>query len=1291
MAAIPNNANINATIDMSIESATSLITGSTKAIDTVVKAIVKMTDSVSIKQLMVVPGKMKKIHKAMDHYIIMLNDLINILVNPNIQGNKQLSELCGYTKEVVGEKIINGKSTPETKEKYTQIDTLLKISSLVGDLFKGMNALSGNSMGVKAYINFRKNMFMMGTYLKTAIKDVVKVLKDVANDPDLQKIMDTLIGDPETITEIIESKEDSKDWDKLANSDKDSGKSVLKEDSKLTETKKGKQGFLDIVKGVFDVLKLIIEMQLPNPISFRIKMLRVKDCYKVTYENLKEISNLVTDDDAVKFQKLGELLRGTGKNGDDGLIGTTMNLYQVSNTLVQLGEGKILRKLKNVKKKFIPVFGGVLINIKDIFMGKNSQESIEQLISPACQKKIEKLIEVSNSINNVLSEIVPITIKLFLINTISKLIGKGKSINKISRVISELINGLNDSLIKIDKENLVNILEKLSSIKEIIGKLLLISLEIIALGMLSLIAVVMMIPINMFIKAFKKFINILSIILNKIEIIVDKKMNKGLKEVSMIILMLIYVELAVIIVGVLALPAAIATLIGSLFLLALWGFIKVLNIVLDVIANSFGKDAWKDLLKVVLIISMVLVIEMLMIFIGQYALAATKGLLLGLLFTILLIPFVLILLIGLLIIGIIVQSSLSIILFGLLGVIIILSLMMVAMLVLLVVVKIIEKVINVLERLKGRVLPVIPVFASLILFMTTLAAFGVSALVSAALATPGLIAALGLFILLYRLCKKIDKIIKLNLEKNIVIKGLKNIKAIINEVTEDMDQLITDRKQVRKARKSLRHILGLFRVLSRLAKIIKKFEKNSNLNKTLILNNIESVNSITMDIREKFGEYDVDGKQVRNSKRALRKIKKLVRHVYKLMNITNKLGKFKLNPKSILSNIDALFITISMIEDKLHKGSTDKESGIINPKLYSENGKERRLARREERRKAKASNKYLNRIDNVVDKIDNIVETLNEIQSIKLNPSIILSNLESMYKVVDDINEFIKSKNTLTPEEVTNMTAREIRKAARKQKRQAKAENKLTESQLAGLQKSEAVLMSIESIIDGFNSIKDFKIDSKTITGKVNTIFECLDILEKKMNEKSSSYTNISDFITDMLPAITELNNTMAAMSNIKENNSGKLLNHYINFIDKINTIKVENVEKTTAMFQQMARFSESINGNFEQLAEALNEKLLPVLVELKETMGLVPDKLDVGFANTSASIASNSQASLSTSDMTKQVQRENPNVSKEEVDKMVNDRLSKQAKEQTNSLGSKLDELIELLQGSGRIKVIPV
>jgi hypothetical protein len=119
-----------------------------------------------------------------------------------------------------------------------------------------------------------------------------------------------------------------------------------------------------------------------------------------------------------------------------------------------------------------------------------------------------------------------------------------------------------------------------------------------------------------------------------------------------------------------------------------------------------------------------------------------------------------------------------------------------------------------------------------------------------------------------------------------------------------------------------------------------------------------------------------------------------------------------------------------------------------------------------------------------------------------------------------------------------------------------------------------------------------------------------------------------------------------------------------------------------------MSKFSNSIRGDFDKLAEALSDKLLPVLEELKEVMSVIPEKIDVGFQNTSASIAATS-APATTTNVTEQVKRENPNMTPEQIKKVVDNRIAEKSKADANGIGAKLDELMALLRGFGSDNVI--
>ena len=168
---------------------------------------------------------------------------------------------------------------------------------------------------------------------------------------------------------------------------------------------------------------------------------------------------------------------------------------------------------------------------------------------------------------------------------------------------------------------------------------------------------------------------------------------------------------------------------------------------------------------------------------------------------------------------------------------------------------------------------------------------------------------------------------------------------------------------------------------------------------------------------------------------------------------------------------------------------------------------------------------------------------------------------------------------------------------------------------------------------------------------------------------------------------ITETVNRMSRISPAGINKTRRALGGFIQFVNKVNAVDVEKLETSARMFQQMANFSKSIHGDFQKLAETLAEDLMPVLQELKEIMGVLPEKLDTGFQNTSASIAATTVAPTQSS-MTEQVARENPNMNKQQVDQLVQRRLKEYSKNESNGVVAKMDQLINLLKGYSGDKV---
>ena len=219
----------------------------------------------------------------------------------------------------------------------------------------------------------------------------------------------------------------------------------------------------------------------------------------------------------------------------------------------------------------------------------------------------------------------------------------------------------------------------------------------------------------------------------------------------------------------------------------------------------------------------------------------------------------------------------------------------------------------------------------------------------------------------------------------------------------------------------------------------------------------------------------------------------------------------------------------------------------------------------------------------------------------------------------------------------------------------------------------------VSQIAEKLTTIKETP-DLNGISVKVDQICATADNIIKKINETPD--WDIAD--TGKLDVLEQINSRitqLAAITPQQVKGIEKTIDNYVRFVDKINTVDVAKLETSARMFEQMSKFSSSIKGDFDALAESLGDKLLPVLTELKEVMETVPTKLDIGFQNTSASIAATT-APVNTANVTAQVERENPTMSKEDVDKIVQSRIKDYSRQESNGVVAKIDELISLLKG---------
>lgn len=221
-------------------------------------------------------------------------------------------------------------------------------------------------------------------------------------------------------------------------------------------------------------------------------------------------------------------------------------------------------------------------------------------------------------------------------------------------------------------------------------------------------------------------------------------------------------------------------------------------------------------------------------------------------------------------------------------------------------------------------------------------------------------------------------------------------------------------------------------------------------------------------------------------------------------------------------------------------------------------------------------------------------------------------------------------------------------------------------------------IRSIEHLADVTNTIKI--ISEPRIQQIRQSINYVTDLLNGIIEDSKTDFNEVQQ----RLDQLNYLQNIIYKLNNIDDKhveNSEAILKNYSSFIDKVNSINLENIKTTTNLFGKMAELSSSINGDFQGLAEALNDKIAPLLEELKEVMSEMQIKIEQTGSDISSSVYASSKGTLSTQEMAAQTSREMPSSSQAEQDRITERRMAEQAQRQSNDLASKLDELIDMFR----------
>ena len=169
-----------------------------------------------------------------------------------------------------------------------------------------------------------------------------------------------------------------------------------------------------------------------------------------------------------------------------------------------------------------------------------------------------------------------------------------------------------------------------------------------------------------------------------------------------------------------------------------------------------------------------------------------------------------------------------------------------------------------------------------------------------------------------------------------------------------------------------------------------------------------------------------------------------------------------------------------------------------------------------------------------------------------------------------------------------------------------------------GIGKTAITLAAIGMIVFLAKSLKTIndtvkEIDKTTILSNVDTIISITnDVVEKIFGSESTF--NVDSKKLRSFDLLTKSLESFIKVVNVDGSNIERNIDNTIKFVDKINTVKLDNLQTATNMFEKMAEFSKSISGNFEGLADTINEKIMPLLEQLNEGLNKTNDHIG-GFS----------------------------------------------------------------------------
>lgn len=461
-----------------------------------------------------------------------------------------------------------------------------------------------------------------------------------------------------------------------------------------------------------------------------------------------------------------------------------------------------------------------------------------------------------------------------------------------------------------------------------------------------------------------------------------------------------------------------------------------------------------------------------------------------------------------------------------------------------------------------------------------------------------------------------------------------------------------------------------------------------------------------------------DVKQARRSKRYIRQISKTVDVIKEIATSLNEIQLIELKRETIIANVIAIFDVINELNARLYGGSYKDENGsihtiegLLTEKEINEDNisilRPIKLINSAINQKENKSKRKLNRINKVIKTLNNVGGSLMSIKEFNFDRTTretITKNITDLFEFVNNISGKIDDFMKPTEESVEAVKGVKSLIKFTKNKLDERQKNRQFNKSDEKLSTIETVILSLSSITESIKTIGEIEIgdvnDTKSLAFKANKSVKdaigCSVQIMNSIKSKIQEVKKVDDFAEAFNPiniCIKDLTENITTFSSIDNTKLDKNINSFNNFIDKVNSLDIEKTQKTAQMFEHMSNFSNTIKGNFEGLAESLNDDLMPTLDRLEQLLKDVNtifkethEKLEQ-ITNTTMDNAKMNLASMSDEQIEslarQRVKSGKSNYSKD-LEKEIKLLKDDRAQQRASSIEAKLDMLYDLFCGNG-------